>query len=89
MAHCGFPEAAFQRYANILIDKGFKIARIEQVETPKMMEQRCKKMTRKVTKFDKVVERKICEKVYKSIMNLFSCPSSNFCADLDWNENLF
>ena len=36
MAHCGFPEAAFQRYANVLIDKGYKIARIEQVETPKV-----------------------------------------------------
>lgn len=28
------------RFANLLIDKGLKVARIEQVETPKMMEER-------------------------------------------------
>ena len=61
-AHCGFPEIGFERHANILVDRGFKIARIEQVETPKMMEERCRKMNRP-TKFDKVVRRKICEKV--------------------------
>ena len=45
-AHCGFPEPAFERFADVLVDKGHKVARIEQVETPKMMEARCKKMGR-------------------------------------------
>jgi DNA mismatch repair protein MSH6 len=62
MAHCGFPEISFQRYANILIEKGYKVARIEQTETPKMMEARCKQLSRP-TKFDKVVERKICQRI--------------------------
>jgi DNA mismatch repair ATPase MutS len=31
MPHAGFPEAAFQRYAEILVDLGYKVARIEQV----------------------------------------------------------
>ncbi len=62
-AHCGFPEAAFQRYANVLIEKGHKVARIEQTETPKMMEARCKKLARPATKFDKVVQRKICQRI--------------------------
>lgn len=42
-----------------LIEQGFKVARVEQTETPEMMAERCK--GKKVTKFDKVVNREICE----------------------------
>ena len=41
-AHCGFPEISYGRYADTLIEKGYKVARIEQTETPAMMEERCK-----------------------------------------------
>ncbi len=58
-AHAGFPEKAYKRYADVLIQKGYKVARIEQTETPQMMEERCKKL-RKTTKFDKVVARELC-----------------------------
>jgi DNA mismatch repair protein MSH6 len=58
-AHAGFPEKAYKRYADVLIQKGYKVARIEQTETPLMMEERCKKL-RKTTKFDKVVARELC-----------------------------
>ena len=83
LAHAGFPESGFERYANMLVDEGsmrslthmqvinqssyyfsgYKVARIEQVETPKMMESRCKNQEGKVSKFDKVVKREICEKI--------------------------
>ena len=46
--------------ANALIEKGFKVARTEQTETPEMMAERCKKQG-KTTKFDKVVNREICQ----------------------------
>lgn len=46
--------------ASTLIEKGFKVARVEQTETPEMMADRCKKQG-KVTKFDKVVKREICQ----------------------------
>lgn len=59
-AHSGFPEAAFDKMASTLIEKGYKVARVEQTETPDMMTARCKKMTRP-TKFDKVVKREICQ----------------------------
>ncbi|KFM67798.1 DNA mismatch repair protein Msh6, partial [Stegodyphus mimosarum] len=36
-AHSGFPEIAFGRYSECLIEKGYKIARVEQTETPQMM----------------------------------------------------
>ena len=59
-AHAGFPEKAYKRYSDVLIQKGYKIARIEQTETPQMMDERVKKMGRKTTKFDKVVARELC-----------------------------
>ncbi|XP_058798802.1 probable DNA mismatch repair protein Msh6 isoform X3 [Phymastichus coffea] len=59
-AHVGFMEIAFgQKYAS-LIEKGYKVARIEQTETPEMASQRCAKMS-KATKFDKVVRREVCQ----------------------------
>lgn len=60
MAHCGFPEVAFERYAQVLVDLGYKVARIEQTETPADLDVRVKKMSRP-TKFDKVVRREICQ----------------------------
>ena len=63
-AHAGFPEVAYSRYAATLVEKGYKVARIEQTETPAMMEERVKKMS-KATKFDKVVEREVCQVMTK------------------------
>lgn len=59
-AHSGFPESAFGRMAASLIEQGFKVARVEQTETPEMMNERCKS-AKKSTKFDKVVAREICQ----------------------------
>jgi len=44
-AHCGFPEIAYSRYSDILVQRGYKVARIEQTETPQMMAERCAKKT--------------------------------------------
>ena len=59
-AHCGFPERGFSKYSSLLIERGYKVARIEQTETPEMMAERCKKMSRP-SKFDRVVERELCQ----------------------------
>lgn len=58
-AHSGFPEIGFGRFSDVLVQKGYKVARVEQTETPDMMEARCKAMARP-TKFDKVVRREVC-----------------------------
>ncbi|KAM7408922.1 hypothetical protein PAMA_002576 [Pampus argenteus] len=58
-AHSGFPEIGFARFSDVLVQKGYKVARIEQTETPDMMEARCKTML-KPTKFDRVVRREVC-----------------------------
>lgn len=51
--HCGFPEQAYDKMVTQLIEKGYKVARVEQTETPSQMEERVNK-TKKPTKFDKV-----------------------------------
>ncbi|XP_011196235.2 probable DNA mismatch repair protein Msh6 [Zeugodacus cucurbitae] len=58
-AHSGSPEVSFDKMSSILIDRGYKVARVEQTETTEMMSERCKKT--KPTKFDKVVRREICQ----------------------------
>ncbi|KAF5900360.1 DNA mismatch repair protein Msh6, partial [Clarias magur] len=58
-AHSGFPEIGFGRFSDVLVQKGYKVARVEQTETPEMMETRCKAMARP-TKFDRVVRREVC-----------------------------
>ncbi|XP_044147978.1 DNA mismatch repair protein Msh6 [Bufo gargarizans] len=63
-AHSGFPEIAFGRFSDVLVQKGYKVARVEQTETPEMMEARCKSMSH-ATKFDKVVRREICRIITK------------------------
>lgn len=63
-AHSGFPEIAFDRFSNVLIQKGHKVVRVEQMETPEMMEARCKSLVHP-TKFDRVVRREICRIITK------------------------
>ncbi|XP_037881216.1 probable DNA mismatch repair protein Msh6 [Glossina fuscipes] len=71
-AHSGFPEVSFDKMSSILVEKGFKVARVEQTETPEMMIERCKRI--KPTKFDKVVRREICQ-----ILNLGTQVFGNQC----------
>ncbi|KAK7479072.1 hypothetical protein BaRGS_00029664 [Batillaria attramentaria] len=74
-AHSGFPEIAYSRYADALLQKGYKVARIEQTETPEMMAERCRQMARP-TKFDKVVKREICQVATQGIRT-FSARDGN------------
>lgn len=55
-AHCGFPESAFGRFADQLVQRGYKVARIEQTETPDGLIERNKKEKVK----SKVVRRELC-----------------------------
>ncbi|NXF94233.1 MSH6 protein, partial [Eubucco bourcierii] len=78
-AHSGFPETAFGRFSDVLVQKGYKVARVEQTETPEMMEVRCKAMAHP-TKFDRVVRREICRIITKGTQtySIMDCdPSEN------------
>lgn len=68
-AHAGFPEVSYDRYSKILIDRGYKVLRIEQTETPAMMEERCRE-TGQRGKFDKVVKREVCRVTTKGTQML-------------------
>ncbi|XP_011874515.1 PREDICTED: probable DNA mismatch repair protein Msh6 [Vollenhovia emeryi] len=86
-AHSGFPEIGYGRYSASLIERGYKVARVEQTENPEMMAARCSKMTRP-TKFDKVVKREICQvstrgtRVYTPLDVEASTPNSNYLLSL-------
>lgn len=55
-AHAGFPEHAASKFADQLMNHGYKVARVEQTETPQMLEERNQKTKAK----DKVVKREVC-----------------------------
>jgi DNA mismatch repair protein MSH6 len=40
--HAGFPEAALEKYATILVEKGYTVGIVEQVETPEQFNARKK-----------------------------------------------
>ncbi|XP_037040752.1 probable DNA mismatch repair protein Msh6 [Bradysia coprophila] len=59
-AHSGFPEQSYDRMVTTLVAKGYKVARIEQTETPEMNAERVK-TTPRATKFEKGLRREICQ----------------------------
>jgi len=78
VAHAGFPEIAYGRYAATLVEKGYKVARIEQTETPATMEERVKNIKGRSTKFDRVVAREVCQLSTKGTRVNNFLDSSNF-----------
>ena len=64
----GFPEVSYGKYCGILVSKGYRVARVEQTETPEMLKERndaaCK------GKKDKVVAREMCSIMSKGHKNL-------------------
>ncbi|CAE7921906.1 Msh6, partial [Symbiodinium sp. KB8] len=58
-AHAGFPEIAYGKMSDILVRKGYRVARIEQTETPDQLKERNAKLPKGVKK-DKVVRRELC-----------------------------
>lgn len=58
VAHAGFPEIAYGPMADKLVRAGYKVARVEQTETPKQLDQRKKKAPK--GRKPKVVNREVC-----------------------------
>ncbi|KAL6731101.1 hypothetical protein Aduo_002009 [Ancylostoma duodenale] len=56
-AHAGFPEPAYGKFADQLVSRGYKVARIEQTETPQQLEERNRKANGGK---EKVVRREVC-----------------------------
>jgi DNA mismatch repair protein MSH6 len=58
--HSGFPETSYGKFANILVQRGYRVMRIEQTETPKALAESNKINRAKGRLTRKVVERSIC-----------------------------
>jgi DNA mismatch repair protein MSH6 len=58
-AHAGFPEISYGSMADKLVRAGYKVARVEQTETPEELAIR-KKSCRRGTPTPKVVNREVC-----------------------------
>ena len=63
VAHAGFPEVSYGVMADKLVRAGYKVARVEQTETPEMLKERKKKM--RGPGAPKALNREVC-----SIMSL-------------------
>eukprot|EP01038_Epipyxis_sp_PR26KG_P007516 gene7516-10239_t len=61
-AHSGFPEINYGKCASALVAKGYRVARVEQTETPEMLKER---NDAKKGKKDKVVIREMCSVMSK------------------------
>lgn len=61
--HVGFPEKALDKYLAKLVNLGYKVAVIEQTETPRQLEERAKEQKKRGEKMDKCVSRDIAEMV--------------------------
>ncbi|KAG3121078.1 DNA mismatch repair protein [Phytophthora idaei] len=55
-AHSGFPEIAYSKMSAQLVAKGYRVARVEQTETPDMLKVRNSTLAKKA----KVVRREVC-----------------------------
>jgi DNA mismatch repair protein MSH6 len=58
LAHAGFPEGAYDKIVGTLVERGYRVARVEQTETPEMLKERKRGM--KGGKKPMVVCREVC-----------------------------
>jgi DNA mismatch repair protein MSH6 len=70
-AHCGFPEIGYGKYAKILVDRNYRVSRVEQTETPEMLKERVIREKKTMSKSaleikkDKAVRREMCNMMSK------------------------
>eukprot|EP00915_Cephaloidophora_sp_WS-2016_P004043 GHVH01005443.1.p1 GENE.GHVH01005443.1~~GHVH01005443.1.p1 ORF type:complete len:1312 (+),score=202.66 GHVH01005443.1:60-3938(+) len=71
--HVGFPETSLYYHAKKLVEIGFKVSVVEQMETPKELEQRNKSAS--AGKKEKAVRRDVCE-----VMSVGTCTQESMLA---------
>lgn len=84
VAHAGFPEAAYGYNADRLVRAGYKVARVEQTETPDQLAVRKQQHKRGHGPAPKVVNREVC--------SILSLGTRTFCylddrTYLDYDED--
>ena len=79
MRMCGIPEGQFSNYATKLVALGYKVGRVEQMETMNAMQKRAQK--EKVKASSTVCERELCEILTQGTVSdesMLEGPQANF-----------
>ena len=93
--HVGFPEKILEEKSRILINEGYKVAVVEQTETPEQLKERVKKDNSK----DACVNRELCNVFTKGTYlkddnnnlndnNNYNCTRNKFCISLVYNDKV-
>ena len=86
--HVGFPEKILEEKSRILINEGYKVAVVEQTETPEQLKERVKKDNSK----DTCVNRELCNVFTKGTYlkddnnNNYQITKNKFCISLVYND---
>ncbi len=87
--HVGFPEKILEEKSRILINEGYKVAVVEQTETPEQLKERVKKDNSK----DACVSRELCNVFTKGTYlkddnnnNNYQITKNKFCISLVYND---
>lgn len=86
--HVGFPESAFEKYAEKLVHLGYKVGRIEQMETPQELKERNKSLPS--TQKSKVVRREMVSFLSKGTLidpDLLPGPEAQILASVSESES--
>ena len=59
--HTGFPEKCLDRYVDQMVEIGFKVVVVEQMETPDEMQLRVKEEKKNTGKAEKCITREITQ----------------------------
>ena len=90
--HVGFPEKCVEEKTNLLVREGYKVAIVEQMETPDQMKERVKSSG---TKVEKCVTRELCNVFTKGTfykedkkinIDTFNPGNNKFCVSLVFYE---
>merc|ERR1712185_353043 len=63
-AHCGFPELGYGKYSELLVSRGYRVARVEQTESQDELKARAKSVSSSLPKVKKTLlkttRREVC-----------------------------
>ena len=87
VAHAGFPEVSYGSMAERLVKAGYKVARVEQTETPEMLKARKKKkIPGKPT--PQVVNREVCSVLTRGTRTFCYLDDANALSTMDTNSSV-
>lgn len=87
VAHAGFPEVSYGVMAERLVKAGYKVARVEQTETPDMLKERKKKRPKGVPA-PQVVNREVCSVLTRGTRTFCYLDDANALSAAESNSSI-